>query len=278
MGHVDRSVFISYRRTDHYMALATSQHLTAHGYDVFINVKGLSGGDFESAILDNIKTRAHFVVVLTPSALDGCNNPADWLRREIETALQCQRNVVPLTFDGFDFKRPEVAGLLTGQLEAVKHYNAVSVPESYFDAAMERLRKYLDVPLDTVRHPASRAAQQMSNAQQSAAHSAPPVQQSDLSAERWFERGYDASDRDKQIRCYTEAIRLKPDYSYAFFNRAAERADKGDLRGALEDYDRVAVLDPSFTATYLVRGNLRSRLGDLQGALDDRDALTRLVP
>ena len=287
MGHIDRSVFISYRRTNYFMALAIYQHLTSHGYDVFIDVKGLAGGDFESAILDNIRTRAHFIVVLTSSALNGCDNPADWLRREIETALECQRNIVPLTFEGFDFKRPELAGFLTGRLAAVKHYNAVSVPETYFDAAMDRLRKYLDVPLDTVRHPASRAAQQMSITQQAAAHSAPQVQQSDLSAERWFERGYQASDIDEQIRCYTEAIRLKQDYSSAFFNRASARSQKGDLQGALQDYNQVVKLDASLTttqaetltrATYLIRGDLRLKLGTFQGALDDRDALTRLVP
>jgi hypothetical protein len=43
--------------------------------------------DFEHVILGNIKAPAHFLVVLTPSALERCDEPADWLRREIETAL-----------------------------------------------------------------------------------------------------------------------------------------------------------------------------------------------
>ena len=46
--------------------------------------------DFEHVILGNIKAPAHFLVVLTPSALERCDEPADWLRREIETALDIQ--------------------------------------------------------------------------------------------------------------------------------------------------------------------------------------------
>ena len=53
-------------------------------------------GDFERIILGNITARAHFLVLLTPSALERCDDPGDWLRREIETALANQRNIVPL--------------------------------------------------------------------------------------------------------------------------------------------------------------------------------------
>jgi hypothetical protein len=61
--------------------------------------------DFEHVILGNIKAPAHFLVVLTPSALERCDEPADWLRREIETALDIQRNIEHLMLEGFLHQR-----------------------------------------------------------------------------------------------------------------------------------------------------------------------------
>ena len=84
MERVEKTVFLSYRRTNIPWALAIFQNLTQHGYDVFMDYSGIDSGDFEGAILGNIKARAHFLVLLTPSALEHCDDPADWLRREIE--------------------------------------------------------------------------------------------------------------------------------------------------------------------------------------------------
>ena len=92
---VSKTVFVSYRRTNVPWALAISQNLTHHGCDVFFDFNGIASGDFEQVILGNIKARALFVVLLTPSALERCGEPTDWLRREIETALETKRNIVP---------------------------------------------------------------------------------------------------------------------------------------------------------------------------------------
>ena len=106
MARIDKTVFISYRRADRWPALAVFKDLTQHGYDVFIDYDGIASGDFERAIVDNIRARAHFLVVLTPEALERCGDPADWLCREIEAALQAKRNVVPLLLNGFTFESP----------------------------------------------------------------------------------------------------------------------------------------------------------------------------
>jgi TIR domain-containing protein len=105
MKGIEKTVFISYRRKNAPWALAIFQDLTHHGYDVFFDYHGIASGDFERVILGNIKARAHFLVVLTPSALERCDEPADWLRREIETALDIQRNIVPLMLEGFLHQR-----------------------------------------------------------------------------------------------------------------------------------------------------------------------------
>jgi hypothetical protein len=99
-------------------ALLIFRDLTQHGYDVFFDYTGIGSGDFERVIIENIIARAQFLVLLTPTALDRCDDPADLLRREIETALANQRNIVPLMLEGFDFGTPKIASQLTGTLAA----------------------------------------------------------------------------------------------------------------------------------------------------------------
>jgi TIR domain-containing protein len=96
MNRIEKTVFISYRRTNVPWALNVFHHLTQHGYDAFFDFQGIASGDFERVILENIRARAHFLVLLTPSALGRCGEQGDWLRREIETALEARRNIVPL--------------------------------------------------------------------------------------------------------------------------------------------------------------------------------------
>ena len=156
MGRIEKTVFVSYRRTDEPWGLAIFQDLTQHGYDVFIDYDGIASGNFETAILENIRARAHFLVLLTPTALERCGDPKDWMRREIEAALDSQRNIVPLMLAGFDFGTPATASQLTGKLAALKEYNGLEIPKGYFSPAMERLRnKFLNVQLIRycTRHP-----------------------------------------------------------------------------------------------------------------------------
>lgn len=141
-GNIDKTVFISYRRTNKYIALAIYQDLIAHDYKVFIDYESINSGDFEQSIIDNIKAHAHFIVVLTPSALDRCNEPGDWLRREIETAMEYKRNIVPVMMEGFNFGEPSINKYLTGKLEFLKKYQGLEVPMNltYFKYAMKDLR------------------------------------------------------------------------------------------------------------------------------------------
>ena len=88
MARIENIVFISYRWIDVCTALAVYENLKNQGYDVFFDYRSISSGDFEEIITSNIRARAHFLLLLTPTALDRCNEPGDWLRREIETAMK----------------------------------------------------------------------------------------------------------------------------------------------------------------------------------------------
>ena len=158
---IQKTVFLSYRRADFPWAMAIYKHLTHNGFDVFIDYLGIASGDFETVILENIRARAHFLVILTRNALDRCVQENDWLRREIEESIASRRNIVPLFFDGFSFGDPAVVSRLTGKMSPLGRYNGVNVPPEYFEAAMERLcRSFLSVPSETVLHPPSAIARE----------------------------------------------------------------------------------------------------------------------
>jgi hypothetical protein len=186
MGLIEKTIFVSYRRTDGAWGLAIFQDLAQHGYDVFIDYDGIASGNFEAVILENIRARAHFLVLLTPTALSCCGDPNDWMRREIEAAVDSQRNIVPLMLEGFDFSTPAVANRLTGKLAALKDYNGLEIPKPrFFSSEMERLRnKFLNVPVDAVLHPASDSAQQVATEQKDKATRAADEQRKRAATER----------------------------------------------------------------------------------------------
>jgi tetratricopeptide (TPR) repeat protein len=278
MERREKTVFISWRRINVPWALAIFQSLTHHGYDVFFDYDGIASGDFESIILGNITSRAHFLILLTPSALERCNEPGDWLRREIETALDSKRNIVPLMLEGFSFGTPSIADQLTGKLAPIKKYNGLDIPASYFLEAMNRLRnKHLNLPLAAVTHPPSAPAQLAATEQRAAAEAAPPVQEQELTAQQYYERAIASTDPDEKIRFNTEAINLKPDFAAAYNNRAFALHIKGDREAALEDLNR-AIQFGADKSAYNNRGNALHDKGEVDRALDDYSKAIRLSP
>jgi formylglycine-generating enzyme required for sulfatase activity len=173
MARIEKTVFISYRRADVYTALAVYENLKNQDYDVFFDYRSISSGDFEQIITSNIRARAHFLLILTPTALDRMNEPGDWLRREIEIAIDEKRNIIPLFFRGFRFGDPSVTDKLTGKLLNLSHYNGLNVHEDYFDEAMQRVRtQFLSKPLNTVLHPVSTQVRKVVREEQIAADEA----------------------------------------------------------------------------------------------------------
>jgi len=277
MGRIEKTVFISYRRANAPWALAIYQYLNQRGYDVFFDFNGIASGDFERVILQNISARAHFLVLLTPSALERCSDASDLFRLEIETALNRERNIIPLMLEGFDFRSPAVDRQLTGQLELLKRYNAIGIPTEYFLEAMKRLcDKFLNVPLEAVLHPVSIDAQQATVDQKLAASEASVVTQDELTAQQWFERAFSASTAVEKIHFYDEAIRLDPTFAVAFNNRGVERETTSDLVGALEDYNQAIQLDPTLYTAFLNRANAYGRQDNLAAAIADYDEVVRL--
>ena len=241
MARIEKTVFISYRRTDVYTALAVYENLKNQGYDVFFDYRSISSGDFEQVITSNVRARAHFLLILTPTALDRCNEPGDWLRREIELAIDEKRNIVPLFFKGFRFGGSSKSGIskwipfgkpdvLTGKLANLPRYNGLNVHEDYFDEAMTRVRtEFLSKPLETVLHPVSTEVQKVVEEEQHAADEAIKQKEDKKEPEKPIEEKPDKQAELEDLK--SQAIRLEL---------------KGDFWDALQIYYKIKKIDPTF--------------------------------
>jgi hypothetical protein len=199
-GRIEKTVFISYRRTNLPWAVLIYQDLTRHGYDVFLDYKNIRSGDFEQIIIQNIKGRAHFIVILTPSALERCNEPGDWLRREIELAIDEKRNIVPIMLESFSFGSPLISNYLSGKLALLKKYNGLNMPADFLEAAMDRLRnEFLNIPLDAVTHSISNPVRELIKDDQTAANSAKRVEKRELREQLSFEQGRPLLNENERI-------------------------------------------------------------------------------
>ena len=148
----EKTVFISYRRNvSAFVARSIFMDLREHGYDVFMDVESIDSGTFDTIILNQIAARAHFLIILTPGSAERLDEPGDWLRREIEHAIDLKRNIVPVLAN--DFKFGNYKRYFTGRLSKLPRYNALTVPYDFFDAAMDKLRtRFLRMPVAVTIH------------------------------------------------------------------------------------------------------------------------------
>lgn len=145
--NLDKSldVFVSYRRSNgSQLASLLKVHLQLRGFTVFIDVERLEAGKFDNNLLQSIRQAKHFLLVLTPKALERCIQDTeckDWVHREIVAALQSQCNIIPI-IDNFQWPEPEE---LPEDMRAVCHFNGVRWIHDYQDACVDKLERYNNV-------------------------------------------------------------------------------------------------------------------------------------
>ncbi|XP_063241318.1 NAD(+) hydrolase sarm1 isoform X3 [Bacillus rossius redtenbacheri] len=149
--NLDKSldVFISYRRSNgSQLASLLKVHLQVRNFSVFIDVERLEAGKFDNNLLQSIRQARHFLLVLTPNALDRCIGDVDckdWVHREIVAALQSQCNIIPI-IDNFQWPEPEE---LPEDMRAVCHFNGVRWIHDYQDACVDKLERFMRGEMNT---------------------------------------------------------------------------------------------------------------------------------
>lgn len=143
MGKIKKEkydVFLSYRSDRGQEAAMLIQNaLNKKGYRVFLDLNGMHAGAFDEQLCEIIDNSTDFLLILSPRALDRCENDQDWVRREIERAKAGKKNIVPIMMDGFEFPQ-----ILPESIDFVRYLHSPEFSHSLFKPFMDLLsQKYL---------------------------------------------------------------------------------------------------------------------------------------
>ncbi len=274
------TVFISYRRSvSQFIARAIHQDLRDHGYDAFMDVESIGSGKFWPVIQNQIAARAHFLLILAPGTLDRCADPDDWLRREIEYAIEKRRNIVPVMVNGFRFE--DAAPYLTGKLAELPKYSGVTLYHEFFEEGMARLRERFLVQPEGEISPTPPEDEAVVQRKSEQAAEQPTPTEAELQAEEYFRQGgqfYEEGRVEEALAAWNNTIRLNPNFGEAYNNRGVVRQSQGNTEQALEDFNRALELDPNNEIAYINRGETFFALGRYEEALTDFLAANNLLP
>lgn len=136
---MQNKIFISYRRDGgQYLAALLADHFTNKRYTTFLDVSSMGAGKFDEQIIENINSCTDFILVLSPGSLERCTNNDDWLRKEIECALENKKNIIPILVPGFSF--PDK---LPASIESIRLYQGVDAVPVYFAAMLGKIEEML---------------------------------------------------------------------------------------------------------------------------------------
>lgn len=145
----DNRAFISYRRAPGYpWARLIWEDLAERDIDAFLDLESMrSAGTFDDRLLNQIASRPYFLVVLTAGTLERCADPSDWVRREIEHAIEHDRIIVPVFIapfepSGFPTDLPQHIG------DALRRSQGLTVYSQYLSAAIDKLAFEMLTPVD----------------------------------------------------------------------------------------------------------------------------------
>lgn len=126
-------VFISYRRGASWaQARSIANSIRERGINVFIDVDNIDEGRFAEIIEKAILDCQYFVPVLSPTTLE-----SPWVVKEIISAIQHKRRIIPVLTDGFDFYRTK----LPEEIQEIASHNAITITPEFYEEAIDRLVK-----------------------------------------------------------------------------------------------------------------------------------------
>ena len=132
-------IFISYRRDGgEALACLLCEKLRQRSYKVFYDVDSLRSGKFNEEIYRIIQNCNDVICVLPEHGLDRCQNPSDWVRKEISFAINEGKNIIPIMMRNFEFPTN-----LPEDINELRNYQGINATMEYFDAAFKKLIEML---------------------------------------------------------------------------------------------------------------------------------------
>ena len=130
----DYEIFISYRRKyGAYVARLVYNELRNKRKNVFYDIITMKAGKFDEQIQAAIQKSKYVIAVLTPGCLDE-RKDEDWMRTELESALEHNKQIINLLVDGFEF--PEK---MSENLKEVTRRHGIHINAEHIDASLEAL-------------------------------------------------------------------------------------------------------------------------------------------
>ena len=139
-----RLAFISYRRENGKdFAVMLMQALRARGYEVFLDVKDIKGGEWWPQLQAGIASTPNFILVLSSGMFE--ERKEDWLFQEILHALASGRKIIPVMQEGFVF--PDN---LPAQLQSLKTLQCITHSHLHPELTIDKLEEFLQARKRTV--------------------------------------------------------------------------------------------------------------------------------
>ena len=137
-----RDIFISYREEDGAdFAKRLSEDLKQYGYSVYYNPDEERSGSFPDQLREAIRECKDFLLILSRACLDRLmqDSEVDWVRMELLTAREYQKNIVPILLDGV--KMPAATQAVPEALSFLPLLKALSFPKQYMESPFAELEK-----------------------------------------------------------------------------------------------------------------------------------------
>lgn len=135
--------FISYRRADGFFAAKMIRdQLESLGISCFLDLEESKAGNINNRIKNAIANCENFILILSPAALDRCVHEEDWVRQEIEAAMELKKTIIPIQLHGFVWSS-QLSSLLPPSLQTLEQLNSVILSTEYFEASVDRLVSFL---------------------------------------------------------------------------------------------------------------------------------------
>lgn len=137
-----KDIFISYRDKDGAnFAKRLSESLKEYGYSVYYNPDEKRSGSFPEQIKEAIRECKDFLLILSPVCLERLlkQEEVDWVRTELLTARECDKNIIPILVDGV--KMPPASMKIPEKMQFLPMLKALSFPTQYMESPFTELEK-----------------------------------------------------------------------------------------------------------------------------------------
>ena len=135
-----QKVFISYRRdTSFELAKSICKALEEKRYPCFLDVESIKAGDFYQKILSEMDDCDIFLLLVSDTTFDRCNDPADYVRLEIEAAIERKLSIIPIMIENAQL--PDILPPSISQIRKLEH---IPYYRTYADELYPKIFKAID--------------------------------------------------------------------------------------------------------------------------------------